>query len=339
MLTPSINICIPTFERSSCLKVLIQSIIDSAAPEFNNNIKIFISDNNSQDGTEELVKKIISNTNISITYYKQKKNIGPLYNLIKSLDMAKASEGYYWLMGDDDKLTNNAIKEIINELGNHKQNILLLNRYICDNNLKIIKSDNYFYVDSNIVYNINDQFSYLNYLQSIKTLDGLMCFISSIIIDTSILKWILIKAEKDTFYGNCLFPHTYFLHKYILTEGAIVKYLIQPLVLWRGENSSKQINSDVKKSLINYEELVIAFIKISEDSYILNAFIRSLARTYTLRKHIGSSIDASKEEKRYIQYIINIIKLSLLKKIFFKICELMIPILRVPFINNKIRKK
>jgi abequosyltransferase len=107
----NLSICIPTYNRSTCLAQLLDSIIAQSDPPF----EIVISDDASPDNTEEVVtgyKKLLPN----LKYVRQEKNIGLDRNFV--VVVGEASGDYVWLMGDDDRLEPDAIRNVLDALGN-----------------------------------------------------------------------------------------------------------------------------------------------------------------------------------------------------------------------------
>lgn len=109
--TMKLSICIPTYKR----KVYLRRLIENIQLQEYKDVEICISDNNSQDGTRELVTEF-QTLYSNIKYQENKKNIGFDANLLKAISMASGE--YVWTMGDDDVFIEGKIKEmleIINE--------------------------------------------------------------------------------------------------------------------------------------------------------------------------------------------------------------------------------
>ncbi|MBI3985216.1 MAG: glycosyltransferase family 2 protein [Candidatus Levybacteria bacterium] len=90
---PFFSILIPTYKRANNLKLAIQCILMQDFSDF----EIIISDNNSNDGTEDIVRKF---KDPRIKYSKNVKNIGWIPNLRKAINAASGT--YILLHGDDD---------------------------------------------------------------------------------------------------------------------------------------------------------------------------------------------------------------------------------------------
>jgi len=109
-----LSICIPTFNRSACLKELLDSIISQV--EINQPVEICISDNASTDDTAQLVE-LYRQKYAYIVYSVAQQNAGFDRNLLRAVGLAQGE--YCWLMGDDDKLESGAIKYILNTLNKY----------------------------------------------------------------------------------------------------------------------------------------------------------------------------------------------------------------------------
>ena len=92
-----LSICIPTYNRSNYLKHSLDSIVCLEEFYLGSKVEIIISDNNSDDQTEELVKSYISLYGDKIKYFKNKENISDL-NFEKALTYGN---GVYLKLSND----------------------------------------------------------------------------------------------------------------------------------------------------------------------------------------------------------------------------------------------
>ena len=92
-----ISICIPTYNRKNLLK----KAIESAMRQDYDDIEIIISDNASNDGTDETIKEF--NEQLNLKYYRNTTNIGPLLNYKKCV-YEYATGDYILFLSDDDEL-------------------------------------------------------------------------------------------------------------------------------------------------------------------------------------------------------------------------------------------
>lgn len=125
-----LSICIPTYNRPNNLPDCLNSIYLSSKKS-KLKFEVCVSDNGSNYNIDKIIKKY--KKKIPIKLNKNKKNIGYLRNLIKSISIAKGE--FVWAIGDDDLLTLNALKEITKLFQKNKDvNFFYINSYHLDNN-------------------------------------------------------------------------------------------------------------------------------------------------------------------------------------------------------------
>ena len=108
--TPLLSICIPTWNRGSFLKESLTKIgrqINNLGSEY---IELIVSDNASTDKTSQVVKDFIAQ-GMPIKYNRNRENVGAGRNFLLCINKAKGK--YIWLLGDDDFLKENALKQLI----------------------------------------------------------------------------------------------------------------------------------------------------------------------------------------------------------------------------------
>lgn len=108
---PLLTIGIPTYNRLKYLKKCLKYIF--AGVGNNDEVEIFISDNNSKQDVEDYLlqcRKIYKN----VRYVKQEKNIGAVGNVCFLLN--NASGEYVWILGDDDYLQSDCVKAVVQAL-------------------------------------------------------------------------------------------------------------------------------------------------------------------------------------------------------------------------------
>ena len=109
-----LSICIPTFNRASHLANCLKSII-SCSLNAELNFQVCVSDNNSTDDTENVVRT--AKTEIDIKYHKNNSNIGHARNFLNVVAMADGD--FIWLVGDDDLLMPYAIETLYKLIDGH----------------------------------------------------------------------------------------------------------------------------------------------------------------------------------------------------------------------------
>lgn len=122
----NLAISIPTYNRKEALELLLNSIFREIEEiQTNFEINIFLFDNYSTDGTEDLIKGIKNIYNIH--YYKNEMNYGAGINITKAMFMPTSD--YLLLLPDDAILEKKSLKRIIDVIQNQQPDIIALNRF------------------------------------------------------------------------------------------------------------------------------------------------------------------------------------------------------------------
>jgi glycosyltransferase involved in cell wall biosynthesis len=109
MTSPLVSICIPVYNREK----FIEETVMSALMQSYSNIEVVVVDNNSEDGTYEILKKLKNKYN-SLKIFKNNTNIGPVKNWERCIEL---SEGQYVkLLYSDDILESTCIEKSIKPL-------------------------------------------------------------------------------------------------------------------------------------------------------------------------------------------------------------------------------
>jgi glycosyltransferase involved in cell wall biosynthesis len=98
---PFVTIAIPTYNRAN---VYLKHALLSAASQTYQNLEIIVSNNCSEDNTEEIVKSF---SDPRIRYFRQSANIGMTKNLMFCLEQAKGD--YFLLLNDDDMIDDDFV--------------------------------------------------------------------------------------------------------------------------------------------------------------------------------------------------------------------------------------
>lgn len=101
-----VSILIPTYNN----EVFVQEAIKSALDQTYNNIEIIVVDNNSTDGTWEVLQEIASKYN-KVKVFRNEKNFGPVRNWI--ITASKASGYYGKIIWSDDLIRHDFLEKTI----------------------------------------------------------------------------------------------------------------------------------------------------------------------------------------------------------------------------------
>lgn len=127
-------ICIPTYNRAEVLEELLKDLIPKIV---HYSIPIYISDNSSQDHTEQVVQNATHYYQF-IFYHKNDANLGADKNFESVLKMSQCD--YSWLLGDDDRIVAEGITEILSIINQEKFDVIVTNG--CNFDKSILKCQN-----------------------------------------------------------------------------------------------------------------------------------------------------------------------------------------------------
>ncbi|MFA5916795.1 MAG: glycosyltransferase family 2 protein [Candidatus Gracilibacteria bacterium] len=160
---PLISICIPTYNRKKYLKQCLDSIVNQDCFT-ENQIEIIISDNDSNDNTEKLVKEYQINYK-NIKYFINDNNIGANKNILKASEYAIGK--YIWFMGDDDKIINGKIVEILEFINKYNDITVFQTNMISGNNDIYIVNEGITFFKNLLK---NNDFRLINFMSFIPTI-------------------------------------------------------------------------------------------------------------------------------------------------------------------------
>ncbi len=122
-LSKKLSISIPTWNRAKYLHELLNLLVSQIKEyKLENQIEIIVSDNASDDNTMSVIKEF-TNSLFFIIYSRNDTNIGAKCNVLKSMYIANGE--YVMLIGDDDRIRNNCLIEILNILASHNPGALI----------------------------------------------------------------------------------------------------------------------------------------------------------------------------------------------------------------------
>lgn len=108
---PLLTIAIPTYNRSQCLAHLLDYLLPQVVAE--KRVEIMISDNASQDDTQDVVKSYQAK-GLKCLYIRNPANVGADSNFINCFNRARGE--YVWIVGDDDVIVPGALSVILQHL-------------------------------------------------------------------------------------------------------------------------------------------------------------------------------------------------------------------------------
>ncbi|MBM9538193.1 glycosyltransferase family 2 protein [Desulfobulbus alkaliphilus] len=209
-----LGICIPTYKRPDQLTACVRSILLAAS---HHEVPVYIADDSTDETNEQAIKQLQREYPFIFTS-KNKANLGIDKNILNAVDLCPCK--YAWMMGEDDRLTPDAVDQILGLLSS------------LDSEQWPFIFVNYASVDADIHYYLNRQVLPLEedliesaeqFLVSHAWAAG---FIGGCIVNTTAWE----KIEREHYIG------TYFAHIGIIMEmiqGRQVHLVARPLVLNR----------------------------------------------------------------------------------------------------------
>lgn len=111
-----LSICIPTYNRAVYLRDALQYAVP-AINSMNGLVELIVSDNCSNDGTLEILEDLPRHPWIHCV--RNKKNEGPVKNGLNCIELAKGE--YIWFVGDDDVISPEGLKHLIQAMEAHAE--------------------------------------------------------------------------------------------------------------------------------------------------------------------------------------------------------------------------
>jgi abequosyltransferase len=269
----SLSICIPTYNFGNYIGETLRCFIGQLMP----GIEIVVLDGGSTDNTRDIVCRYQQECS-SLFYYKQNFKGGIDKDIARVVSLARGE--YCWLMSSDDLIRPDALRRVFSEIQSGND-IYLCNKTECDFNMKpVCARYNLKKSVKDRLFNLHDSSELRNYLNLSISIGAFFSYMSSIIFKKS--RWDEV-PDRECVYGTC-YAHAYTLLS-LIQHNCTLKYIREPLVLWRGGNDSFCNNSYLKRVLIDFEGYKKIADKIFIDDAVMNAaFKDAFKKIYPLYK-------------------------------------------------------
>lgn len=171
---PSLSICIPTYNRSGDIFLLLESILMHGSAKLSSgHLEVIVSDNASDDDTQEVVEKF-SRKSKNIKYFKNEANMGFAFNLNRVVRESGAD--YCWLLGSDEVILSGAIEVILEEL-NRNPDVIVANPITHGKERKFLKEE-----DGRVILIKSDR-DFESFLKKCTEISSAFAFISTLIVN------------------------------------------------------------------------------------------------------------------------------------------------------------
>jgi len=277
-----LSVCIPTYNRAEYLKYNVDKLLTLIKGLGPNQVEICVSNNDSTDHTEALIKNYITdNPDIRIIYNKNETNLGPDWNYHHAMNMASGE--YSILLGDDDYFADNALTRIFELINSDIEfDLLLFNKSLVSVDLKLIKKTSYLREDiGSQVFDFSNPLVEKYYYTLCRTLGGVFSFISSLVYKTEAIRLI----EFDESFIGCIYSFLGYTFPY-LKGGRKLFFLNEYLINCRYGLPSfgsgyKRIFLDLKgysflkEKLFVNDDAGIEFINVLKYEWPLNHLLQA----------------------------------------------------------------
>lgn len=283
MITKSVSIIIPTFNRGYIIEKSIKSILNQTYKNF----ELIIVDDCSEDDTEEIVKKI---NDIRIKYIKLRKNSGA--NKARNIGIDNAKFDIIAFHDSDDEWHSNKLEKQLKFLidGNYDIVSCKYNQYLNSKLVQVIPDENILLVD-----NLLKKILYGNFISTQTILGKKECF------------------EKEKFDET--FPR---FQDWELAIRLIKNYKIgfQNIALVDVHIQENSISKNTSKGLIALKKIYKKYYRIISEDKNLDSFfnqsiyINSLLNRTPQKKFIKRALKLRVNKKNIIFYTIFLFKLE-----------------------------
>ncbi len=206
-----LTIAIPTYNR----KKLLKRALDSIVSQLNSKVEILVSDNASDDGTDELITESFP----MVRYIKNKMNMGVDYNFLQCYREAKGK--YVILFGSDDRLADGGLDYLSDFLEKNNCDLISMNlRFFDVTRKEVYLKDSEFIKDYKTKQDIvtKDRNLFLKY--------GQLTYISALVVKRLPL---LEVKDPERFIGTN-FIHTCIMLESVKDKQPLFGIIMQPFI-------------------------------------------------------------------------------------------------------------
>ena len=280
-----LSICIPTYNRSAYLKGCLESILRSAAG-YKEKIEIIISDNASTDDTKTKGEEL-QNKYHFIKYHRNETNV-----IDKNFFIAAGLAGgdYVWILGDDDRIEENAIEEVFEEI-RAGYNLIVVNHSIWLNQFSQEFKKKAIPLAKDIVF--------INHNKLLSVLGPRLGFISSVVIKRDIF----LKVPSFEYEPFLEFGFAFLLSVYMaVLKNCRAYFIAKPLVKQTGNLKGLALSVWYKVFAVGSS---LAFEKLGRQGYSSRAVYS--AKHLMLRDYIMHDVSYRKRKGESLKGIFRFI--------------------------------
>ncbi len=286
-----LSICIPTYNRCAMLKNLLESILIQLNGQKAELVEIAVSDNASDDGTQDMVANIAeSHPECSIIYHRNEENTGADRNYLRAVEISHGE--YAWMIGSDDMLEPDVLDRLFLEL-EKGYSVYIAQRDNYDFNMEHQEGVESFFKEGlakDMLFELNCIRNWDFYFNSCISIGGVFSYLSSTVFRRSLWN----SAEEPEKYTGTAYVHAYILLKGLLKQKSTLKLIGWPLVKNRRGNDSFRQDA-YQRMMLDFD----GYLKISRifNNPLLRDDFLGVIRRY--HRYVGYGILLRISRKQY----------------------------------------
>ncbi len=130
-----LGICIPTYKRPDQLRRCVTSVIRSAAPH---GVPVFVADDSADDTNLAVIEELRA-TYPLVVHHRNAENLGIDRNILGAVDLC--DRRHAWILGEDDRLTPEAVPTILAALGSGDRSFVYVNYASVDEEVSLVLAE------------------------------------------------------------------------------------------------------------------------------------------------------------------------------------------------------
>jgi len=257
-----LTIGIPTWNRKEFLAANLEHLFKETVDQ--SEVEILVSDNASDDGTEELCRGLRERLT-HFSYFRNPTNLGANFNFQNVIQ--KAQGNYVWLLGDDDKIVEGSVSEVLKKIGLHPEIDIIVGGCIHDQTKKRLYPP---HLSRDLVAQT----------ELLKTYDAirLASKISTLVFKKDSLFKDLPQYQKTIENLRTPWPHLVWWLS-ILEKGGKVLYLQAATNYYLESSRYNMLQDGVTRSRIMIQDYALLVTKLKEEGLISEPFFQILKLT------------------------------------------------------------
>ena len=246
MSIPRLSICIPTHDgRGEFLRQALVSVLNQIEDLPPGSVTISISDNASQDSTQQVVREFSSKYPGLISYSRNEVNLGFAPNMLRAIGGADGE--YAWLLSSDDCIAPGGLTRVLDTLKKYPEAAgLTVNFATYDSQMQTEKVIS---LDISLPQDPTAEHAYRSVPETLQHCSSMLGYVSGQIVHRETWQQAANVAGEEKLIGLGFFPYIYVIARMLQSR---------PLWIWQPERlvwnrlDNDSVTRDLKNNLIQY---------------------------------------------------------------------------------------